>query len=298
MGSAAAFHLARRGRRVLGLEQYELLHERGSSHGLTPDHPPRLPRASRLRAAPAPQLRAVARARGDRRASELLVTTGSASRAGPRTARRSAARSTPRELHDMPARGARRCRAAPPLTPPIAGFDDATRVVWQPDGGFLLAERSILAHVNGALAAGADLRFREPGRGLGADRRRRRAVGTDRGSYRGRSARHLRRRLGRAARAAACAPWRFRSARCWLVPARSRRSCSSRSASRSSSSTSTEGSYYGFPVHECHGFKFGWYHHFREPIDPDDPDRSTRPTTRPRCAPSPSATSPTARARP
>ena len=35
MGSATAFHLARRGRRVLGLEQFELAHERGSSHGLT-----------------------------------------------------------------------------------------------------------------------------------------------------------------------------------------------------------------------------------------------------------------------
>jgi sarcosine oxidase len=33
MGSAAAFELARRGRRVLGLEQYALAHDRGSSHG-------------------------------------------------------------------------------------------------------------------------------------------------------------------------------------------------------------------------------------------------------------------------
>ena len=35
MGTAAAFHLARRGKRVLGLEQHDLLHELGSSHGLT-----------------------------------------------------------------------------------------------------------------------------------------------------------------------------------------------------------------------------------------------------------------------
>ena len=34
-GSAAAFHLARRGQRVLGLEQFAPLHEQGSSHGLT-----------------------------------------------------------------------------------------------------------------------------------------------------------------------------------------------------------------------------------------------------------------------
>ena len=35
MGSAAAFELARRGRRVLGLEQFALGHDRGSSHGHT-----------------------------------------------------------------------------------------------------------------------------------------------------------------------------------------------------------------------------------------------------------------------
>ena len=37
------------------------------------------------------------------------------------------------------------------------------------------------------------------------------------------------------------------------------------------------GSWYGFPTHEGHGLKVGWYHHLREPIDPDDHDRSTRP---------------------
>ena len=37
------------------------------------------------------------------------------------------------------------------------------------------------------------------------------------------------------------------------------------------------GSWYGFPTHGGHGVKVGWYHHFREPIDPDDPDRSTTP---------------------
>jgi sarcosine oxidase len=35
MGTAAAYELAHRGRRVLGIEQYELVHARGSSHGET-----------------------------------------------------------------------------------------------------------------------------------------------------------------------------------------------------------------------------------------------------------------------
>src|SRR5205809_4294505 len=35
MGSAACYELARRGRKVLGLEQFALVHTRGSSHGQT-----------------------------------------------------------------------------------------------------------------------------------------------------------------------------------------------------------------------------------------------------------------------
>ena len=34
MGSAAVYELARRGLRVLGLEQYDIPHDRGSSHGV------------------------------------------------------------------------------------------------------------------------------------------------------------------------------------------------------------------------------------------------------------------------
>ncbi|MEA2736218.1 MAG: sarcosine oxidase, partial [Humisphaera sp.] len=33
MGSAACYHLARRGVRVLGLEQFDIPHNKGSSHG-------------------------------------------------------------------------------------------------------------------------------------------------------------------------------------------------------------------------------------------------------------------------
>ena len=34
MGSAAVYELARRGLRVLGLEQHDIPHDRGSSHGV------------------------------------------------------------------------------------------------------------------------------------------------------------------------------------------------------------------------------------------------------------------------
>src|SRR5438477_2574617 len=35
MGSAALYHLARRGKRALGLERFDIPHELGSSHGIT-----------------------------------------------------------------------------------------------------------------------------------------------------------------------------------------------------------------------------------------------------------------------
>ena len=58
MGSAAVYHLARRGVKLLGLEQFDILHERGSSHGISriirlayaehPDYVPLLRRAYQL----------------------------------------------------------------------------------------------------------------------------------------------------------------------------------------------------------------------------------------------------------
>ena len=58
MGSAAAYHLAARGERVLGLERYTPAHDKGSSHGQSriirqayfedPAYVPLLPRAYEL----------------------------------------------------------------------------------------------------------------------------------------------------------------------------------------------------------------------------------------------------------
>src|SRR5262249_44590489 len=58
MGSAAVYHLARRGAKVLGLEQFDVPHELGSSHGVgriirlayaePPDYVPLLRRAYEL----------------------------------------------------------------------------------------------------------------------------------------------------------------------------------------------------------------------------------------------------------
>src|SRR5271154_6484580 len=58
MGSAACFHLAKQGAHVLGLEQFQIAHDRGSSHGESrivrrayfehPDYVPLLNRAFEL----------------------------------------------------------------------------------------------------------------------------------------------------------------------------------------------------------------------------------------------------------
>ena len=86
MGSATVYHLARRGYRVLGLERFDIPHERGSSHGVTriirlayyehPAYVPLLRRAYELWR----ELQALA-------GEELLVITGSID-AGPPSQRR------------------------------------------------------------------------------------------------------------------------------------------------------------------------------------------------------------------
>src|SRR5262245_56007753 len=137
MGSAALFHAARRGARVLGLEQFEIPHNRGSSHGLTriirlpywerPAYVPLLRRAYAL-------WHELETAAGER----LLVTTGSVD-AGPRDSR--------------PVRGVLEACARFDLRHEV--FDGAAlhgrfpgyRLphavvgIFQPDGGFLLPER-------------------------------------------------------------------------------------------------------------------------------------------------------------
>jgi sarcosine oxidase len=154
MGSAAMYHLARRGKRVLGLERFDLLHERGSSHGLTriirlayfehPDYVPLLRRAYEL-------WRELETEAGER----LLYTTGILE-GGPEI--------LDGVLHSCDVHGIEH--------EVLSGTDVAARfpafdlpremdVVYQADGGFVVPERCIASHVSGALAEGATLRARE-----------------------------------------------------------------------------------------------------------------------------------------
>ncbi len=273
MGSATAAHLARRGWRVLGLEQFDLLHERGSSHGLTriirlayhedPSYVPLLRRAYDL-------WHALEAESGER----LLVTTGSVE-GGPEDGSTFRGALAAAALHDLP-HEVLDAAALATRFPAYRGFPPTIRAVFQPDGGFLLAERCVLAHVNAALRHGAELRFREPAlawerTGQGGVRVTT-AGGEDEadrlvicgGAWAG--------RLVPAVRSVVSPE---RQVLAWLQPTRPE--WFDASVFPVFLLDVEEGSYYGFPVHDVPGFKFGRYHHRGEAIDPDTPDRSAGP---------------------
>jgi sarcosine oxidase len=157
MGSAACWQLARRGRRVLGLERFDIPNARGSSHGLTriirlaycesPSYVPLLRRAYAL-------WDEAAAAFGE----PLLVTTGSLDAGPPESALfRDALESC--RLHALDHEvltGAEVNRRHPGYRLP-----DRFAAVFQPDGGFVLSERAVVAHATMAIAAGAEIHARE-----------------------------------------------------------------------------------------------------------------------------------------
>ncbi|MCJ2062976.1 N-methyl-L-tryptophan oxidase [Methylobacterium sp. J-088] len=158
MGSAACCHLARRGVRVLGLERFDIPHAMGSSHGFNriirlayfedPSYVPLLRRAYE-------NWRDLERRFGE----QLLFITGSID-AGPEGSTMVEGSLAACRMHDLPHRlldGAELRRVAPGYNLP-----ETHRAVLQPDGGFVSAERAIVAHVAMAQAGGAEIRAREP----------------------------------------------------------------------------------------------------------------------------------------
>lgn len=158
MGSASAYHLAARGRRVLGLDRYLPPHPMGSSHGdsriireMYFEHPLYVPLVQR-----AYELwRAL-----ERDAGTPLMTVNGGLMIGPRegmlvegTLRSAAEHGLPYEL----------------LTPrqvaarfPAYALADGLMAVHDPRAGFLRPEACLRAHLALAARAGAELRFGEP----------------------------------------------------------------------------------------------------------------------------------------
>ncbi len=154
MGAAALYHLARRGVRVLGLEQFEIAHDRGSSHGESrilrfayfedPAYVPLSRHALDL-------WQALERESGER----LFRRTGSLD-GGTEHSRifKGSLESCRRHGLDHEVLDAATMRQRFPGF----RFPDTHRFVFQPDGGTLHPERCIEAHARMAEALGADLR--------------------------------------------------------------------------------------------------------------------------------------------
>lgn len=267
MGSATAWQLARRGQRVLGLEQFDIPHSSGSSHGVNriirlayyedPRYVPLLKRAYEL-------WRELETASGQ----HLLHITGSIDASQPDGEVFTGALETCM-LHGL----SHEVLTSAELTRRFPGFHlpGDYLALYQGDGGFLLSEQCIIQHAGEAMKLGAEIHGREQvlawsGDELGL------SVRTNRGTYRtdrliftagawmGTLLDELRPLLQPE-----------RQVLAWLQPIEP--ALFTPENFPVFNLTVPEGRYYGFPVYGVPGFKVGRYHHLDEHIDPSAPLR-------------------------
>ena len=271
MGSAVAYHVAARGRKVLALEQFNIPHDLGSSGGVNriirlayaedARYVPLLRRAYRL-------WRELGRTVHER----LLYITGGID-AGYEDSwliqGSIGACNAHRLRHEFLTAAQVRKRF------PAFQLPKGMVAVYQPDGGFVLSERAIVAHVSAALSLGAEVHAQE--RVLRWDVSHGRVrVQTDRDSY---EARRL---------VIAAGPWAEKVARelrghvtperqvlLWVQPKRPE--LFRMGAFPVFYMQDGSKKYYGLPIYGIPGFKIGRYHHLNEVADPDDMDRRCRP---------------------
>lgn len=267
MGSAAAWELTKRGKRVLLLEQFEPSHTRGSSHGLTriirlayfehPSYVPLLKRAFEL-------WRELERESG----RQLLHVVGSID------AGQISSRTVSGSLHSCHVHGLEHeVLSAAELSRRFPGYQlpsDCVAVL-QPDGGFLLPEACIHAFVDLASNSGATtltgnrvtgiettsaggIRVKTTGAAHEADQ-----VVVAAGAWAGTLIPELARALVPERQVLA---WFEVEDRDLFAPERF----------PVFNLDHSDGHWYGFPEFGVPGFKFGRYHHFNETVDPDSDD--------------------------
>jgi sarcosine oxidase len=271
MGSATVYHLARRGKRVLGLERYDIPHNLGSSHGYTriirlayyedPSYVMLLQRAYEL-------WRELEREAGER----LLHITGSIDAGLPDSWVFKGSWQSCVE-HGLP----HEVLTSTELTQRFPGYrlSHDTMALYQPDGGFLIPERCIVSYVMAAQALGAEVHGREQvlewePRGDGV------RVTTDRDVYEadrlvitaGAWNEHLLAFLQGLA-----VP--ERQVLAWFQPERPELFEPERFPVFNL--LADVGRFYGFPVHGVPGFKIGKYHHLEEDTDAEAVDREPHP---------------------
>lgn len=267
MGSAALYHLAKRGKKCLGLERFDIPHNRGSSHGVTriirlsyfehPSYVPLLRRAFELWG----ELES-------RSATKLLHITGSidAGRAGSNVFEGSRCSC---EIHGLP----HEILTSAQLTIRFPGYRLPSNfmALLQSEGGFLVPEACVSAHVMQAQELGAEIHARE--KVLRWEPKHDSVeVTTEAGRY---TAERLILSAG---------PWISE-----FVPALKEKAVPERQVVGWFQPAKPElfrpeifpvfnlqvdeGHYYGFPVFGISGFKIGLYHHRNEQVNPDQVDR-------------------------
>lgn len=267
MGSAALYHLAKRGKKCLGLERFDIPHDRGSSHGITriirlayfehPSYVPLLRRAYELW-----------RDLETQAGAKLLHITGSID-AGPAGSNVFEGSRRSCEIHGLP----HEIFTSAQLAKRFPGYRLApdTMALLQPEGGFLVPEACVSAQVMQAQGLGAEVHAREKvlrwePRKDGVE------VVTETGRY---SARRL--VLSTGAWISEFVPQLRekavpeRQVLGWFQPARPE--WFRPEVFPVFNLQVEEGHYYGFPAFGIPGFKIGLYHHRKERVNPDQIDR-------------------------
>lgn len=264
MGSATSYHLAKRGLRVLGLEQFNIPHALGSSHGITriirlgyyedPSYTPLVCRALEL-------WRELQTSVDER----LLYETGSidAGSSGDLTFEGSLSAC---KLHDLPHEVLDSRQVEQRF--PAYKLPKNTLSVYQADGGFLLPERCIVSHVMAAQALGAQIQAREEVLEWSATPNGVRVL-TNQGAYEAEQIVFTAGAwMGQLVKEMGLLTKVERQVLGWFQPLV--RDIFSPSKFPVFNIQVPEGRYYGLPEFSVPGFKLGRYHHLDEGIAPAD----------------------------
>ncbi len=265
IGSATCYELAKRGKNVLGLEQFDIPHDMGSSHGYTriirlayyehPSYVMLLKRAYELWAE-------IEKVSGEK----VFYQTGSID-AGPADSwvfKGSLQSCIEHNISHEVLTGKALQERYPGYQLP---FD--TMALYQEQGGFLAPEKATVAYVNEAIRLGAEIHGREKVLGwepLGNDGVK---VYTTRSEYEADSL------------VVTSGAWNDemmpflhglavpeRQVLAWLQPTKPE--YFKPHTFPVFNLLVDEGRFYGFPIHGVPGFKFGMYHHFEEHGHPDE----------------------------
>jgi sarcosine oxidase len=268
MGSAAAFHLARRGADVVGLERFDVPHARGSSHGLT--------RIIRLPQYEDPAYVPLVRRAYDlwdeldaRHPRRLLHRVGSVDVGLPDGESVYAGSKRACAAHDIDHDDLTGAELGERF--PGYDFPPEYRAVHQSEGGFLHCEGCTVAHVEAAHDHGATIRAREAVEGWDADETGV-TVRTDRDTY---AADRLVVTAG--AWTGSLLPSLSgllqpeRQVLGWFQPTAPERFTPERFPVFVADVP--EGHFYGFPTYEVPGFKVGKFNHRGETGTPAELDR-------------------------